>query len=481
MSDIIRIIPYTGWGSWQEPVPSVADLPTFGSEVGDVKITTDTQEAYVWNGTSWVLFASPSFAAGIVNLNGLSISTQFLATGTSGSDFNISSATATHTFNLPDAGPSARGVITNIAQTIAGTKTFSSAPIISLFGTAGVVHNDGTGLLSSSLIVNADVDAAAAISYSKLNLVNSIVDADISSLASISRIKIAAGTPNHVIINDGSGLLTSEAQLALTRGGTNASLTAINGGVVYSNASAFAITTAGTSGQLLQSNGAAAPTWISQSALTGIDHGNLTGLLDDDHTQYALLQGRLGGQVLNGGTAASNILELRSTTNGTKGFVYVPETTASTSPTTGAFQVAGGVGVSESLYIANDFGIVSNDDNYIVQQFSVTTTDATVTTLASFTIANNSTQLIEARITAFRTAGGGANADSANYVRTGKGKNNAGTVTLQGLQTSYTQEDVAGWNATLDASGTDVRVRVTGAAATTIVWRCTVIRQINAG
>lgn len=49
--------------------------------------------------------------------------------------------------------------------------------------------------------------------------------------------------------------------VALGAGGTNASLTAVNGGVVYSNATAMAITAAGTQDQVLKSNGAAAPTW----------------------------------------------------------------------------------------------------------------------------------------------------------------------------------------------------------------------------
>ncbi|HTE57874.1 MAG TPA: hypothetical protein VK694_03940 [Verrucomicrobiae bacterium] len=55
-----------------------------------------------------------------------------------------------------------------------------------------------------------------------------------------------------------------------------------------------------------------------------LDHGlALTGLTDDDHTQYALLAGRAGGQALIGGTASSENLTLASTTNGTKGSVSV--------------------------------------------------------------------------------------------------------------------------------------------------------------
>lgn len=51
------------------------------------------------------------------------------------------------------------------------------------------------------------------------------------------------------------------------------------------------------------------------------DHGALTGLSDDDHTQYALLAGRAGGQTLIGGTAASNNLTVSSTSHGTKGSI----------------------------------------------------------------------------------------------------------------------------------------------------------------
>jgi len=55
--------------------------------------------------------------------------------------------------------------------------------------------------------------------------------------------------------------------VALAHGGTNASLSAVNGGIVYSTASAMAITAAGTSGQVLTSAGAASPTWTNQSSL----------------------------------------------------------------------------------------------------------------------------------------------------------------------------------------------------------------------
>lgn len=55
------------------------------------------------------------------------------------------------------------------------------------------------------------------------------------------------------------------------------------------------------------------------------DHGALTGLGDDDHTQYALLAGRSGGQTLIGGTGASENLTLMPTTDSTAGYVIVAD------------------------------------------------------------------------------------------------------------------------------------------------------------
>jgi hypothetical protein len=62
--------------------------------------------------------------SGIQSINTLTQPNQFLVTGTSGNDFAIQSSGTTHTFQMPDASTSARGVISNGAQTIGGVKTF---------------------------------------------------------------------------------------------------------------------------------------------------------------------------------------------------------------------------------------------------------------------------------------------------------------------------------------------------------------------
>lgn len=104
---------------------------------------------------------------------------------------------------------------------------------------------------------------------------------------------------------------------------------------------------------------------------------------------------------------------------------------------------------------------------------TVNTTNATQTTAATFAIASGNTYLIEARITARRTGGSAGTAeDGASYVRRGTYTTKSGTVTLMGsVQTIGTDaEDQAAWDATLDISGSNVRVRVTGATNNNITW-----------
>ena len=55
--------------------------------------------------------------------------------------------------------------------------------------------------------------------------------------------------------------------------------------------------------------------------------------------------------MIQGSTTASANLTLRSTTNATKGYVYLDETTESSSISTGALRVDGGVGIAKKLFV----------------------------------------------------------------------------------------------------------------------------------
>ena len=90
-----------------------------------------------------------TFTAGLTALNGLQAQVQNFAIGTTGTDFDIVSSGSIHTFNLPSASATARGVVTTGSQTFAGAKTFSSNPKIPVnggnSGVGALVIENGTG------------------------------------------------------------------------------------------------------------------------------------------------------------------------------------------------------------------------------------------------------------------------------------------------------------------------------------------------
>lgn len=104
--------------------------------------------------------------------------------------------------------------------------------------------------------------------------------------------KLSAGANGYMLKSNGAGAAPSWGQVSLTagvtgvlplaNGGTNANLTAVNGGIVYSGASALAITSAGTSGQALVSGGAGAPTWFTPTAGSLLFAGT-GGILQQDN------------------------------------------------------------------------------------------------------------------------------------------------------------------------------------------------------
>jgi hypothetical protein len=92
------------------------------------------------------------------------------------------------------------------------------------------------------------------------------------------------------------------------------------------------------------------------------DHGALSGLLDDDHTQYPLLAGRTGGQTLFGSDTATEGLVVQANSAGLDGTISIPTTTVCTTPATGALVVAGGVGIGGDLCVGGALDVVGTID-----------------------------------------------------------------------------------------------------------------------
>jgi len=121
-----------------------------------------------------------TFSTGLNALNGLTSQVQYLATGTSGTDFAISSATDTHTFNLPTASATNRGALSTTDWTTFNSKIGASdtATMLSPYsrgsGTSGQVgywnatrsltgSSGFTFTPTTSLLLNNSVTAASAI------------------------------------------------------------------------------------------------------------------------------------------------------------------------------------------------------------------------------------------------------------------------------------------------------------------------------
>lgn len=114
-----------------------------------------------------------------------------------------------------------------------------------------------------------------------------VVNADVDAAAAIARSKLANGTADHVVINSGTGAFSSEAQLAIARGGTGAAtataafdalspMTTL-GDTIYGGASGTRTRLAGNtsveSAYLVQTgdgSASAAPVWRKASELARI-------------------------------------------------------------------------------------------------------------------------------------------------------------------------------------------------------------------
>lgn len=172
--------------------------------------------------------------------------------------FAITDPTEDRTITFQDAtgtvaliSESTLGSLVNIANTTEAI-TVQLGYGATTSGTTKTVNIGGNGVSGSTTNINLGSSISGATGTLTIN----------SSIVSIPSTSISLGA-----VTSGTW---SGTNISLAKGGTNSSLTAVNGGIVYSTASGFAISSAGNSGEVLVSNGTSPPSWTTLPGATEI-------------------------------------------------------------------------------------------------------------------------------------------------------------------------------------------------------------------
>jgi hypothetical protein len=195
-----------------------------------------------------------TFTTGLTALNGLTTQVQFFAVGTSGTDFNIASATDTHTFNLPTASSTNRGALSN-ADWALFTQAYNDK-----INSASV-----TGTTTKTLTLTQQDGGTITASWTDLN-----TDAVISVFGRTGAVVAANGDYTTAQVTESGNLYFTNARsrqaISLTTSGTSGAATYDNSTGVfnipqYQSVITNPVTGTGSAGQVAY--------WLSSSAITG--------------------------------------------------------------------------------------------------------------------------------------------------------------------------------------------------------------------
>ena len=288
--------------------------------------------------------------SGIISVNGLTAATQTFATGTSGTDFAISSVTSTHTFNLPDASATARGLVTTGTQTLAGAKTFTSALSVTA-STAAINTSTGALIVTGGVGIGGSLYTATGSSSSVSGVV-------------LANNTVSASTYNKVAI-------TAPATLATLTLSNNSSL-------ITSGGHSLTFTTTSTTNVTVPTTGTLATTSNKLSDFAATTSLELKNTISDETGSGALVfatspdfttsvtTGSATFSLFN--ATATNISAFGAATTlsigAASGKATINSVDNSTSSTTGAFVVTGGAAVGQSLSIAGRLQMFNGATNY---------------------------------------------------------------------------------------------------------------------
>jgi len=167
-----------------------------------IYVNVDTRTITLHTENSHLCQVVTTFSKGLTSLNNLTRQVQFLATGTSGTDFAISSSTATHTFNLPVASATNTGKLSSTDWSVFNSKE----PAITSGTTAQYYRGDKTfqtlnttAVAEGSNLYYTDARSRAALSFAA------------GSGAYNSTTGVITIPTNNNQITNGAGYITSSA------------------------------------------------------------------------------------------------------------------------------------------------------------------------------------------------------------------------------------------------------------------------------
>jgi hypothetical protein len=208
---------------------------------------------------SHLSLAITTFSGGISALNGLTDNTQYFAVGSTGTDFNISSVSPTHTFNIPSASASNRGLITTGTQTIAGAKTFSGdVTANSLINIPTTTSSVGSIYQNSTRFINTYTGAGISAPYTNISIgqgAGNFTQTN-TGMAGYGNINIGTNSGSAITTGNNNTLIGQLGGHGITTGSSNVIVGYTDGGTI----------TTGSGNTILGNNGAS----LSSSASNNV-------------------------------------------------------------------------------------------------------------------------------------------------------------------------------------------------------------------